>query len=133
MRETPKFAILANGELGGKIILLEKPYIIASVHSYKRDDERVQEIMEDMVQGRYPVGKIKGYTVFLTIYTSLEPCGDRAFQKEILDEMAEFFMEEKIRQKMGQFMKSEESGTVERKIVREGHKRQRIKRVIPNE
>ena len=128
MKELPKYAILAGEELGGKIISLEKPYIIASVHSYKRDDERVQEIMEAMVQERYPIAKVKGYTIFLTLYSSLEPCKDPQFQKEILEEMAEFFMEEKIKQKPGQFMKSEESGANERRIVKEGHRRQRIKR-----
>lgn len=128
MREIPKYAILANGELGGKIIMLERPYIIASVYSYKRDDERVQDRMEDMVQGRYPIVKVKGYSVFLTMYTSLEPCSDAEYQRSILGEMAEFFMEEKIRQKPGQFMKSEESGIVQRKIEREGQRRQRIKR-----
>ena len=128
MKEIPKYAILAGEQLGGKIISLEQPYLIASVHTYKRDDERVQDRMEDMVQGRYPIAKVKGYSIFLTPYTSLEPCGDPAFQKEILDDMAEFFMEEKIRQKPGQFMKREESGRVERASVREGHRRQRIKR-----
>ena len=133
MKQLPKYAILAGEELGGKIISLEKPYIIASVHSYKRDDERVQEIMEDMVQGRYPIAKVMGYTIFLTLYSSLEPCRDHEFQKEILDEMAEFFKEEKISKKPGQFMKSEESGAIEKKIVREGHRRQRIKREKVNE
>ena len=134
MKELPQYAILAGEQLGGKIISLERPYIIASVHSYKRDDERVQEIMEAMAQERYPSAKVKGYTIFLTVYSSLEPCADPQFQKEILDEMAEFFMEEKIKQKPGQFMKSEESGVSERRIVREGHKRQRIKREKqPNE
>lgn len=127
MKQLPEFAILANGELGGKIIMLEKPYIIASVYSCKRDDERVQELMDDMVQERYPIAKVKGYTVFLKVYSSLEPCSDKEFQTSILKEMTEFFMEEKIKQKPGQFMKSEESGRVERKIVNEGHRRQRIK------
>lgn len=134
MKEIPKYAILAGEQLGGKIISLERPYIIASVHSYKRDDERVQDMLESMAQERYPIAKVKGYTIFLTLYTSLEPCNDPAFQKEILDEMAQFFMDEKIKQKPGQFMKSEESGALEKKIVREGHRRQRIKRENkPNE
>lgn len=126
MREIPKFGILANGELGGKVILLEKPYFIASVHTYKRDDERVQGRIEDMVQGRYPIAKVKGYTVFLTIFTSLEPNNNRDFQQAILNEMAQFFLEEKIKAKPGLFMKSEESGKNEKRIVREGHRRQHI-------
>ena len=128
MRELPKYAILANGELGGKVIQLERPYIIASVYSYKRDDERVQEKIEDMVQGRYPIAKVKGYTIFLRAYTSLEPCNNRELQQAVLNEMAQFFLAEKIVEKPGQFMKSEESGVVEKRIVGEGHRRQRIKR-----
>ena len=133
MRELPKYAILANGELGGKVIQLERPYIIASVYSYKRDDERVQEKIEDMVQGRYPIAKVKGYTIFLRAYTSLEPCNNRELQQAVLNEMAQFFLAEKIAEKPGQFMKSEESGVVEKRIVREGHRRQRIKREKPEE
>lgn len=133
MKEIPKYAILAGEQMGGKIIMLRRPYLIASVHSYKRDDERVQDMMESMAQERFPIAKVRGYTIFLTPYTSLEPCNDPEFQKEILDEMAQFFMDEKIRQKPGQFMKSEESGVTERRIVREGHRRQRIKREKSNE
>ena len=133
MKEIPKYAILAGEQMGGKIIMLQRPYLIASVHSYKRDDERAQDMMESMAQERFPIAKVRGYTIFLTPYTSLEPCNDPEFQKEILDEMAQFFMDEKIRQKPGQFMKSEESGVTERRIVREGHRRQRIKREKSNE
>lgn len=133
MKEIPKYAILAGEQMGGKIIMLQRPYLIASVHSYKRDDERVLDMMESMAQERFPIAKVRGYTIFLTPYTSLEPCNDPEFQKEILDEMAQFFMDEKIRQKPGQFMKSEESGVTERRIVREGHRRQRIKREKSNE
>lgn len=120
MKELPKFAILANGELGGKIILLERPYIIASVYSCKRDDEKVQELMEDMVQGRYPISKVKGYTVFFRMYSSLEPCNDEDLQTKVLKEMADFFLEEKIKQKPGQYMKSEETGAIEERIVMKG-------------
>lgn len=130
MRELPKYAIIANGELGGKIIQLEKPYIIASVFSFRREDEKVQEFMEDMVQGRYPISKVKGYTVFFKTYTSLEPCNNTELQAEVLSEMAEFFLEEKIRQKPGQYMKSEESGVVEERIVMKGRiMRERKKRI----
>lgn len=128
MRDIPKFGILSNGELSGKVISLERPYIIASVHTYKRDDEKVEDRMEDMVQGRYPIAKVKGYAVFLTMYTSLEPNNNREFQQAVLNEMAQFFLEEKIKAKPGLFMKSEESGKNERRIVAEGHRRQRMKR-----
>lgn len=138
MRELPKYAMIANSDMPGlKVISLERPYIIASVHDYHRDDERVQDRMEDMVQGRYPIAKVNGYTVFLTTYTSLEPCDDADLQQAVLNEMADFYLNEKIRHKPGKFMKSEESGRSERKFMREGERRKmrnRIKRTDnPNE
>lgn len=138
MRELPRYAMLAHSEMPGfKVISLERPYMIASVFDYHRDDERVQERMDDMVQGRYPIAKVKGYTVFLTVFTSLEPCSNPEIQQAELNEMARFFLEEKIRHKPGKFMKSEESGRSERKFMREGERRKmrnRIKRTDnPNE
>lgn len=131
MRELPKYALIANSEMPGlKVISLERPYIIASVYDYHRDDERAQERMEDMVQGRYPIAKVNGYSIFLTMFTSLEPCNNPELQQSELNEMAQFFLDEKISHKPGQFMKSEESGRNERKFTREGErrKRERIKR-----
>lgn len=129
MRELPKYAMLANSEIPGlKVISLERPYIIASVHDYHRDDERTQERMEDMAQGRYPIAKVKGYSIFLTMYTSLEPCNDPELQTAILNEMADFFLEEKIGHKPGQFAKSQESGQTQRKIERFNERRLRERR-----
>ena len=131
MRELPKYAILTNSEmLGIKVISLERPYIIASVYDYHRDDERAQERMEDMVQGRYPIAKVKGYTVFLTMLSSLEPCSNQELQKVTLNEMAQYFLEDKIAHKPGQYAKCEESGRTQRKFERvaERRKRERIKR-----
>ena len=83
--DLPKYAILSgDGFSGLKVISLEHPYIIASVHDYHRDDERARERMDDMVQGRYPIAKVKGYTVFLTMHTSLEPCSNQELQKATL-------------------------------------------------
>lgn len=138
MRELPKYAILTSTEIPGvKVISLERPYIIASVHDYHRDDERVQERMEDMVQGRYPVAKVKGYAIFLTMYTSLEPCNNVELQTAVLNEMAEFFMAEKISRKPGLFSKSDESGKSEKKfaatkerVMRERRQRERDGKVI---
>lgn len=121
MRELPRYAILTNSEIPGvKVISLERPYIIASVYDYHRDDERAQERMEDMVQGRYPIAKVKGYSIFLTMFTSLEPCNNPELQQAELNEMAQFFLEEKIGHKPGQFAKCEESGRSERKFVKKG-------------
>lgn len=116
--------------MGLKVISLSYPYIIASVHDYHRDDERARERMDDMAQGRYPIAKVKGYTVFLTMHTSLEPCGNQELQQATLNEMAQYFLEDKIAHKPGQFAKCEESGAMQNKINKfnERKKRERIKR-----
>lgn len=124
MREIPRYAMLAHSEMPGfKVISLERPYMIASVFDYHRDDERAQERMDDMVQGRYPIAKVKGYTVFLTVFTSLEPCSNPEVQQAELNEMARFFLEEKISHKPGQFAKCEESGRTQRKFERVAEQR----------
>ena len=113
MRELPKYAFLTNpAELNGMlVIMLERPYMIASIYECKvADTERVESFMSAKAQGRYPVGKVKGYTVFLKMYTSLEPCNDSEYQQTILDEMAEFVLTERIQKKIGQFRMSDESG-----------------------
>lgn len=124
MRELPKYAILTGeGFIGLKVISLEHPYIIASVFDYHRDDERAQQRMEDMAQGRYPIAKVKGYMVFLTMFTSLEPCNNPELQQAVLNEMADFFLEEKIGRKPGQYAKCEESGRTQRKFERVAEQR----------
>lgn len=106
MRELPIYAFLTNpAEFEGmKVILLESPYIIASIYEVSQNKpELIDKFIEDKAQGRCPVGKVEGYSVFLKMFTSLEPCGDTEYQQEILDEMAEFVLEERIRRKPGQF------------------------------
>lgn len=134
MRELPEFAILTNSEIPGiKVISTTFPYIIASVHDYHRDDERVQDRMDDMAQGRYPIAKVKGYTVFLTMYTSLEPCDDKELQQQELKDMADFFLKEKIGHKPGQYAKCEESGNMQRKIEKFTERRLRERKKRTNE
>ena len=131
MREIPKYAILTNSEMPGiKVISLERPYIIASVYDYHRDDERAQSRLEDKAQGRYPIAKVEGYSIFLTMFTSLEPCNNTELQTAVLNEMADFFLEEKISHKPGLYAKSEESGKAQRKFERVAQriKRERIKK-----
>ena len=126
MRELPKYALLSgDGFVGLKVISLSHPYIIASVHDYHRDDERARERMDDMAQGRYPIAKVKGYTVFLTMHTSLEACSNQELQQATLNEMAQYFLEDKIAHKPGQYAKSEESGSMQRKIDRFAERRLR--------
>lgn len=133
MKNLPRYALLNSLEFdSNKVFQLERPYIIASVWEYKRDDERVESRIEDMVQERYPIAKVKGYSIFLTTYSSLEPCDDPLFQREVLNEMAEFFLNERIAHKPGQYMKCEESGEVQERIERTGRimreRRPRIKK-----
>lgn len=128
MRELPKYAILTGeGFIGLKVISLERPYIIASVFDYHRDDERARERMDDMVQGRYPIAKVKGYMVFLTMFTSLEPCNNPELQQAVLNEMAQYFLEDKIAHKPGLYAKCEESGRTQKKIERFGQNQMRLR------
>jgi hypothetical protein len=132
MKNLPRYAMLMDEELHGmKVFQLERPYIISTVWDYKRDDEQVQDRIEDMVQERYPIAKVKGYSIFLTTYSSLEPCDDPQFQREVLNEMAEYFLQARIANKPGLYMKSEESGEVQERIERTGRimreRRPRIK------
>lgn len=113
MRELPKYAFLTNpAEFNGmRVIMLEYPYLIASIYEYKlSEEERIEDFMSAKAQGRFPVGKVKGYSIFLKMYTSLEPCGNPEFQQAVLDEMAEFVLTERVQRKIGQFRMSDESG-----------------------
>lgn len=125
MKELPKYAFLTNsvGFTGMKVIQLERPYMIASIHEYRRDDERVEEYTEDIAQERYPIAKVKGYSIFLTMFTSLEPNNNSDFQRAVLNDMADFVLTERIQKKPGQFMKCEESGKVEKKILQASERR----------
>ena len=121
MKQLPKYAFLQSEELEGKkVICLERPYFIADVRTFKRDDEYVSHYLEDMAQGRYPIAKVKGYTIFLKMFTSIEPNNNQELQQIILNEMAEWFYTEVVQVKTGTYMKSEESGKLEEKIVMHG-------------
>lgn len=121
MKQLPKYAFLQSEELEGKkIICLESPFFVANVRTLKRDDGYVNHFLEDMAQGRYPIAKVKGYTIFLTMYTSIYPNNDPILQQSVLDDMAEWFYTEQVMVKTGTYMKSEESGKLEEKIVMRG-------------
>lgn len=111
MKELPKFMFLSHPEVEGmKIIMTEHPYLVATVYQIgKTQHDMIDSFLEDMVQGRYPMSKIPGYYIFLRMYTSLEPCNDSAYQQQILDEMAKFFLKERVEQKMGLYHKNSES------------------------
>lgn len=134
MKQLPKYAILTGADIVGiKIISLEYPYLIASVFDYNKEDERVQEYIEDMAQERYPIAKVKGYSIFLKMFTSLESNSNNALQQATLNEMAEYFLDTKIQAKPGLYRRSDESGQSEEKhefvksrIMRE--RRPRIKK-----
>lgn len=121
MKELPKYALLTNPEISGlKIISLEYPYLIASVFEHKRSDERVSDHLEVMAQERYPISKVNGYTIFLTVYTSLEPNDNREFQQAMLNDMAKWYLNERVLPNPGKYMKCEETGVIEEKIVMRG-------------
>jgi hypothetical protein len=113
MRDLPKYGFLTNpSEINGmKVIMLEPPYLIASIYELKTTDEEwIEDFLSAKAQGRFPVGKVKGYTVFLKLFSSLQPNNNKEFQQAILDEMAEFVLTERIQKKIGQFKGSDESG-----------------------
>ena len=130
MKQLPKFAFLDSLELEGKkIICLEPPYFVANVRTLKRDDEYVSHFLEDMANERFPMAKVKGYTIFLKMYSSLEPNDNWDEQQAMLDEMADWFYTERVMVKTGTYMKSEETGVLEEKIVMKGRiMRERKKR-----
>ncbi len=106
MRELPKYAFLTHsvGFTGVKVIQLERPYLIASIVEVgKNQIERVNEYLEDMAQERYPIAKVEGYTIFLKMFTSLEPNNNRDFQQAVLKDMAQFVLTERVMKKLGQF------------------------------
>ena len=113
MRELPKYALLTDtvGFKGMKVISFERPYIIASIIEIsKSQTERLNDLLEDMAQDRYPIAKVQGYSIFLKVYSSLEPCGDANYQKKILRDMADYVLRGRIATKPGQFkgMKDDE-------------------------
>lgn len=106
MKELPKYAFLTNsvGFRGMKVICLEHPYIIASIYEVNKNrPDLVGGYLEDMAQGRYPIAKVKGYTIFLKVLTSLEPCRNRELQQAVLNDMARLVLSERIAKNPGQF------------------------------
>lgn len=121
MKQLPKYAFLKSDEIDGKkVICLEAPYFVANVRTFKRDDEYIKYYIDDMAQERYPIAKVKGYSIFLTMYTSLQPNNNKELQQTVLNEMAEWFYTERVQVKTGTYMKSEETGRLQERIERIG-------------
>ena len=118
MRQLPKFAFLSGeGITGLNVIMLEHPYLIATVYDVNRHKEdEVEAFMEDLIQERYPIAKVKGYTIFLTMCSSLAPNNNREFHKAVLNEMAAYFLENRVLKKPGLYRMSDESGKSEKKF-----------------
>lgn len=126
MRELPKFMFLTHPDMDGvKIISTECPYLIAEAYQIRKTQESlIDSFLEDMVQGRYPMSKVPGYYVFLRMYTSLEPCNDRDLQQRVLDEMAQFFLVERVEKKMGLYNQYSESDKSLKEKIQERDSRQ---------
>lgn len=106
MKQLPEYAFLTNsvGFTGMKIISLRYPYVVASIIEVgKNQTERMSDLLDDMVQGRYPIAKVKGYSIFVKTFTTLEQCDKIMYHQEILNEMADFILTERIQKKPGQF------------------------------
>ena len=126
MRELPKFMFLTHPDMDGvKIISTEHPYLIAEAYQIRKTQESlIDSFLEDMVQGRYPMSKVPGYYVFLRMYTSLEPCNDRDLQQRVLNEMAQFFLVERVEKKMGLYNQYSESDKSLKEKIQERDSRQ---------
>lgn len=126
MRELPKFMFLTHPDMDGvKIISTEHPYLIAEAYQIRKTQESlIDSFLEDMVQGRYPMSKVPGYYVFLRMYTSLEPCNDRELQQRVLNEMAQFFLVERVEKKMGLYNQYSESDKSLKEKIQERDSRQ---------
>ena len=106
MKELPKYAFLTNsvGFTGMKVISLTYPFIVASIYEVNKNrPDLVDGYIEDMAQERYPIAKVKGYSIFLKVFTSLESCNNQELQQAVLNEMAQFVLTERIEKKPGQF------------------------------
>ena len=127
--DLPKFAFLSGeGFMGVKVICLEAPYLIASIYDINRhDEEKVEDFMENMAQGRAPIAKVPGYTIFLKVLTTMESCPDRAYQQSILNEMAHFVLENRVLKKPGLYRMSEQSGKSEKKFDPDRQKQIRLR------
>lgn len=125
----PRFAFLTGeGLVGIKVICLEAPYLIASIYDINRhDEEKVDDFIENMAQGRVPMAKIPGYTIFLKVLTTMENCPDRAYQQSILNEMVHYVLENRIQKKPGLYRMSEQSGKSEKKFDPEVQKQKRMR------
>ena len=127
--DLPKFAFLSGeGFMGVKVICLEAPYLIASIYDINRHDEdKVDDFMENMAQGRAPIAKVSGYTIFLKVLTTMESCPDRTYQQSILNEMAHFVLENRVLKKPGLYRMSEQSGKSEKKFDPDRQKQIRLR------
>lgn len=134
MRDLPKFLFLTHPDMDGvKVISTEHPYLIAEAYQIRKTQEHlIDSFLEDMVQGRYPMSKVPGYYVFLRMYTSLESCNNRDLQQQVLDEMAQFFLVERVEKKMGLYNQYSESDKSLKEKIQERdsrpNKRPRIKK-----
>lgn len=127
--DLPRFAFLTGeGFMGVKVICLEAPYLIASIYDINRhDEEKVDDFLENMAQGRTPIAKVPGYTIFLKVLTTMETCPDRAYQQSILNEMAQYVLENRILKKPGLYRMSEQSGKSEKKFDPERQRQIRLR------
>lgn len=42
----------------------------------KDNQNELKVFQDDIAQARCPIAKVKGYTIFLKMYSSLKPCND---------------------------------------------------------
>lgn len=132
MRDLPKYGFLTSGVGfdGLKVIMLQKPYLIANIFEVNKNNvELIDTFCEEMAQGRCPVAKVREYSIFLKVFSSLEPCNNQEYQREILQEMAEFVYNERVMKKPGQFNRYDLSGKSLNERLQEQREREAVKEV----
>jgi len=95
MKPLPRFILVSHPDLPQTMVLETRPpYIVGSPYCIpKKDGDRVDGFLTSIAHGRVTAVKIPGYTIFLTLWGSLQhrlpETPDEA--KALLREMADFY------------------------------------------
>ena len=97
MKQLPRFILVSHPDLPQTMVLETRPpYIVASPYCVpKKDTDKVDSFLTSIANGRVTAVKVPGYTIFLTLWGSLQhrlpDTPEEA--KALLREMANFYKE----------------------------------------
>lgn len=95
MKPLPRFILVSHPDLPQTMVLdTRPPYIVGSPYCIpKKDADRVDDFLTSMANGRVVAAKIPGYTIFMTLWGSLQhrlpDTPDEA--RALLREMGDFY------------------------------------------